>query len=405
MREQYITLDFNRSNKYDYGLILLISILIVGEYGGPFQPIRIISLLFLPSVLLNFQIIFRHKNILIILSLWYIYMLLSALWSTAQNIDVIKEFIYYIINFNLFFLMIIWYTKANNGKKSILIGWYLFFVLSIPIALNEYINDIHLSNSIGESNMMVHMGNEIYHRRFASITFGNSNAYAVILVYILLFLCTGVLYFQKSKQQFLLWILIMICMAFMIMNASRGGIITSLVIFVFFIIYNVKYKNMNTKTLLIYLLICLLLIYFYRIEIYSHLFFKFINGIFQDDYRIQLIYVTLKILKDTYGFGIGVGVENSVNVLRMNGMEILAVHNIFLEILLKYGIFILSLFLLLVLNIIYNITKYKSISSSFLVFSCFITIPFWGTVNSGYLLAPIFWIFLASLYTYTNLKI
>ena len=164
----------NLYNKYDWGLIVLIASLVVGDLGGALQPVRVISLLFLPQVLSQC----RKVNRLVALSclffvFWLAYMACSLTW-TSDFSQGIKEIFYYISHFSLFILIQYWCKQALNPVRSIIGGWLTFFLLSCPVAFYELLFDKHFSTSQFSSDLMQNLGGGyIYQKKFAAINFLN----------------------------------------------------------------------------------------------------------------------------------------------------------------------------------------------------------------------------------------
>ena len=87
-------------NKYDLGLILLIASLVVGDFGGALQPVRLVALIFMPQVLMRFVRINRLINSIFLFFLFWLFYILISLFWTADLGQGLKEVFYYISHFS-----------------------------------------------------------------------------------------------------------------------------------------------------------------------------------------------------------------------------------------------------------------------------------------------------------------
>ena len=102
-----------KRNVFDFLLIITISLLVFGGFGGALQPIRLFSLVMFPFV---FRFLLKKSNIKQIaktsrvVSILYMFFLVSLLWTSDIN-EGFKEIIYYGIHLNLFLLIVMLYMK------------------------------------------------------------------------------------------------------------------------------------------------------------------------------------------------------------------------------------------------------------------------------------------------------
>lgn len=393
-------------NKYDFIIILFIASLVFGLLGGSLQPIRIITLIFFPFLVSNFKRgILISKNlskVFIFFTIWYVYSIISLL-ITSNLEEGVKELFYYFCHFSLFFLIILFSKRAKHPLRSIIYGWLLFFILTSPIALNEIINDQHLSISFIESNSYMNLGDGMrVQKKFASVTFGNYNGYVLMLCFIMPFSLISILLSKKLNTLLVNIGLFLLLSFFILTNASRGGIICLLISTILFFYY---YRKMQIKSKsVIFLFIVLLsgiIIYNYSGILLSQIDSRLLagRGFFEDNARVNIYTLMWNLLRENWFVGTGIGSMTASLSQVTTGIAI--GHNMFLEVLMQFGILIFALFCWFLLTIFINGYKNKYWVSKFIIYVSFACLPFSSLINSGYLLVPALWIFFASLYIFS----
>jgi teichuronic acid biosynthesis protein TuaE len=398
-------------NKYDYCNIGVISLLFFGNIGGAFQPIRIVALLLFPYILIwILQNKFTKPQMLIInfFTFWYLYAIISLFW-TVDKTEAYKELFYYFVHFSLFLIIILFAQKSNKPLQSIIYGWCLFFIITVPIALNEIINDQHLPSSIFASDNLVNLSEgTIVQKKFASVTFGNYNAYVTILAFALPFLFANLFLSKRIIHQIVGLILVATCTFIFLINASRGGVICLLITVAVFLFYYRK-ENFKFKRGLITLALLILFIafYFYSSTIFQQLSYRYIStdSFFEDKTRSNLIQIAIQFIHDTYFVGTGIGsMVSSLSAVSYGGISIL--HNLFLEIFMQYGLIIFIIVILYFYKLYIIARKIQSTKIKFIVYTILLLLIPSSVINSGYLLMPSLWVFWASIFvTVTNKKI
>lgn len=394
-------------NKYDVGIVLLISLLVFGGFGGMLPPIRIVALVCSPYIWASIMFS-QSKEIKIILYfflIWYCFSVFSLCWTSSIS-EGLKELCYYYCHFSLFFLIILWSKKAKNAMFSIICGWCLFFICSLPIAFNEIWNNSHLSLS-QHGNLDINIGEGIVvTKKYAAVTFGNYNTYVTIICYSFPFLFSLLLLVKKILIQLFGWFLIFSSMYIMVTNASRGGIIACVVFSGIFLFYYLNVKYRHKKILLTLIMICL----FFGISTYAEELFKQVlyrigdNGnlssIGEDTSRILLISLSLRLFQESMFIGTGVG--SIVASLQTIAPQFTIPHNLFIEMLVQYG-FVVFFFFLFFLYKLYCKARYSTNNiTRFTIYSSLICLPIVGVINSGYLLAPELWVYWSSLFIFSK---
>lgn len=396
----------NKYNKYDYLIILLLSLLCFGIYGNAFQPVRVFAVLFIPFSIkhLILEVKIRNKFVIFFSSFclfWIGYDILSLLWTPANYFEALKGIFYHIIHFQVFLLLFFFSRKAVCPVKSIMVGWMVFFLLTVPIALVELLLDIHLPISRQGSEQMMNLGGIIVQKKFSSVTFFNYNTYITVLCFVLPFLLTYILKANTRKQILFGWVLYAVITYIMLMNASRGGL---LVLVISFIVFFISYCKINKKNRYVFsLIICFFSLFLYLrfgdvlLEQISYRFYNR-SSFLEDIGRFDVYQYSLKIFLET--FGIGVGVEGMIPALSsiVGNLGVQISHNIFLELLVQYGVLIFIISISFLWKIFVCALKNKNIYSKTLILIAIITFPIMGIINSGYLLMPSLWLYLSSLY-------
>ena len=387
-------------NIYDKLLILFIALLSLGVIGGAFQPVRIFVVCCIPFMYAYF---IRRRNVLrayrfelFFFVFWWLWAVVSLLWAIIPA-ESVKHVVYMTINFHAFFVIIWLANRANCPQESVLRGWLLLFVLTIPIALYELWFDVHLPVAAQESGMMMNFGYEVMERRFASVTYGNLNGYNTILCCILPFVLLNVLKPKASKvNTFLAWALLL-CMCYLVVsNNSRGAMLCLLIGLCLFALYYLK----AGRGVLMLLLVALVAIV-YAVQHFDDLFGLILNRFesqgLDDDGRMDNIVCGWDAFLNTYMLGVGAG--NYMPVMEWEyGLSISAAHNLFLEIGVQYGLFVTVAFL----GMLWRVwTKARINQDQFdrrFAIMALCIFPFAHIINSGNLLDARMWLLLASMY-------
>lgn len=391
-------------NKYDIAIIVIISLLVFGVIGGMLSPIRFIALLFSPFVWMKICKSLKKDCVAVLcfFFLWYVFSLFSLCW-TSSLLEGFKELCYYYCHFSLFFLIVICCSKAKYPLHSVIIGWLAVLVLSFPIAFNEIINDVHLASSLhGDLNINIGEGS-IVHKKYAAVTFGNYNTYVTIICYSLPFIFTSLLLAKRFFLQLFGWIVILGASYILMVNASRGGILSFVFLLLSFLFY---YRKVNFKFKSIFIIGLLVVISSILLTHAGDLFMQILWRIEDrgfsggDDARVLLIQLSMQLLKDSYFLGTGIG--SIVTSLQMISPEFEIPHNLFMEILAQYGFVIFSCFVILLLCLFRKGCLSKRFEIRYVICASLLSLPIVGVINSGYLLYPELWVYFASLFVFSN---
>lgn len=394
------------SNLYDKLLIFFIVLQILGELGGALQPIRVFVLLGIPVMFLhyvkNIKELKAYKWLVLLFVLWELIGFISLFWVKIPT-ESLKDLIYLFVGFSAFFLVIFLSEKANSPQESIIKGWNLFFIITIPIALVELSYDIHLPMvSAQKSGLLLNGVTESVHRSFATITFYNLNGYNLKSCYVLPFLLC--LFFQKNSKS----LTILYCLEFVILlyivavNASRGAFLAIFIGSVFFLFFSLKRKAI-IRILGIFSLSFLLFLHPSIQSAFKVILTRFKDGGFTDPIRMELLEKGSKALVDSRFIGIGAG--NFAPFMKEHyNLSTLSPHNLFLEIGVQYGLIILVYFIALLCVLLFQAKKNPLKRNRFIVYMSFLILPLISIIDSGYLLGVSVWLFGASLFVISNSK-
>lgn len=389
-----------QKNAFDYYLVVIIMLLIFGGFGGAFQPIRIVSFALIPFTLLfiyNYRFDKRLQSCIFFLGMCFLYILMSLLW-TSDFAEGRKEVIYYVCHINLFLLLLYCSYKSINPVRSIVLGWLLLFALTLPIAFVEIVFDYHLPLSAFGSDFTQYVDGEAVVKKFASVTYGNYNGYVVILCYVSYFLCISFFYFKRYKILLSLYMCLLVILLF---NASRGGllcIVLNSIIFLFYFFKDSSRLKISKSKIILLIILTLLIGVNYSYVLFDQMSYRLTNveSLYEDTSRLELYYIAFLIILETNTFGAGVG-SMLVRVEEYTS-GVTALHNVFLEIFVQYGLGIFIMFCVFFLKSERRLLKVKKYSSKMFAYSTLISLPVVFVIDSGYLLTPAFWVFIASFY-------
>ena len=379
-------------NTYDRLIMLIIPLQIFGTLGGFLRPVRVFSYCSILFVVLYFfnnrKNVIHYNYEILFFVFWGIFAVLSLFWV----IDYGDAFLYLyqlIVSFFLYFTLIWLAEKANKPQDSIIKGWILLFALTLPIALLELTFDWHLPMSVQEGGETI---GGIIHRRFASVTFRNLNTYNLVLCYTLPFLLLTITRATKKNQLFIYTLFVVLLYYIVIVNSSRAAILTVGVGLIFFLFYYLK----RGKGRLIILSLGLIAVYFvikHFETIFLVILFRFQSHGLEDPTRALLLNNAWDALKNSYLLGVGVG--NMEAVMASYRMDIIVLHNLFMEIALQYGVYVFVGFLFFVWRIIMR--GLKSPENRWFILLFMSILLFSSIIDARYLTKDHMWLFLSSL--------
>ena len=388
-------------NKYDKMIVLLLTSMAFGNIGGALQVSRLLTILFIPFLVKKSSILRRGYNNYWQFFVFFIgYCLLSLIWTPDKS-DGFIHLIYFIIHFLFFFEILIFSNLTENATDSITKGWMFSVSLTLIVALWEIITDNHLSLSAHESERMINTGEAIFQQRFAAVTFYNYNSYVTFLCFALPFVFYRIVNISKVHLKTLLPILVILVSYFCILcNASRGGLLSITIMLFLYIIRSPKSKFKNYTLLLVFFIGAYVLIKFADIFFLAISARSSAGGLFEGSSRFEIWGVALQTFLHTLGFGTGIGGISASMSKFTTG--IIVPHNLFLEILVEFGIIIFMIFIVFLLKLYYKSFKLRDKKLKSFLYIALMPYPVYCIIDSGYLLNYWGFAFFASIIFFIN---
>lgn len=391
-------------NRYDYYIIVLIASLAAGGLGGAFQPFRVISFLLFPELV---RAIHKHRGwitpFIITIFLFFVYAILSIIWAPVGS-EWTAHLAYCIFHFLLFIEIVAFSFCANKPFAALSTGWLVAVALTLVVAMWEITTDNHLSISKQQSNEQVNLGYTIFIRQFASVTFFNYNSYVTFLCFAMPFL----FYVLLMKGRGTIWkgwsilslVLSAVCILF---NASRGGLITMMTMAAIYFLMSLKNRRAGFSILLI-IAGALLAISYFGDSLFTMMEVRSSEGaLFEGGSRYEIWEHAMNVFFSTYGMGTGLG--GIIVEMNREWRGIPVTHNIFLEILLEFGIIIFVAFIFYLVRLFKNARRFAGRDEKITVFLAILALPIYGIIDSGYLSHPHVFAAFASLSVFTNMNI
>lgn len=391
-------------NKYSLFIILLTTCTCFGSFGGAFQVDRILAILFSPWLI---SCISKKGNsyarrAFVVLLLFYLYMAMSFI-LTPDKQEGMKQLVYYPIHFLLFIELIVFARFATDPLKCISSGWMIAVLLCSIVAYWELTTGQHLYLAKEQGGAM-NTGTEILQHMTASVTFNNYNGYVTFLCFSFPWVFYILLDKKRRPFEILLAVAALIASTLVIIiNASRGGVLAVVIMLAIYYIYS---KKTNIKNVILGLLIIvfLFLLIRYGEEITAVFFARTAEGrMFEDMARYTIWKNALRVFWESLGMGVGIGgIHVAMDKYAHGG--VLSVHNMFLEILVQYGVIIFIAFISIIWKLLkkaFLIERNRKIVSLMAI----IAMPVYTIIDSGYLLNTHLYVLIASIYIFVNLDL
>lgn len=379
-------------NKWDYILTGIIASLSFGVLGGAFQLVRIISIImFIPNliILINNRIPKAYLQYLLICFMWLAvgYILLDqAILKKESQID----FLYLPIHFNIILSILLAGRFARRPYDSMLNGWLIFFLATSIIGIFEVFTGIHMptnsiQSTVSESGLKL---NGVENKKYAAAFFNNYNEFMTAMSFGFPYLFCSSLFYKKIKKQLFIWILIFTVFIIVVVTASRGAILSFAISIIITLYYSRNFKFQHKETLYKYIFIIGLI----GIILFAGFLFSEISNRLdrveatEDVGRIMLYEGIWQYFERNNYIGLGpYGIQSRLNY---------APHNMWLELLCQYGLFV---FIPISIIMLYSIIKIFKQSKNNLSIRCciniyFITLPIITIINSAYLDFSFLWI-------------
>lgn len=391
--------DIRKLNRCDWGIIIIIA---AGACGGLFSPLtiqRLISIILITFVLKEFS----NKSFLIpsfiktFFIIWFVFSIISLIW-TPDRTNGIKFLLYNLCSYIDFIAIIFFSFKATNAIRSILIGWLLLIIITAPIAIWEIVSNSHLPISVQDSSAIIlNSLGERTSRIFASVTYGNLNTYVLVLVYCIPYVLMSIGFFKKDKIY--PWIALAFIIFVILINASRGGILCLSAALIYTNFSFVRHKIISRPFAICSFILLFILIFFNSDFLFNQIAGRMLESkLTADESRIEVYERGLEILKSSLGLGCGIG-GLQVSLEALGGIaRISAMHNMFLEFLVQYGIIPFVFFILFIFGIIKQLIFSAVHIKNFIGWIFILLVVPMSIINSGYLTDAMLWIYFSSIY-------
>lgn len=391
-----------QANRYDYFLFILIVSLAFGAIGGSLQMPRLFSILFAPLFFRNINLakgqIKRHIDVVLC---FLGYCLLSLIWSPDIS-EGLTELVYFFLHFLLFFEVIVFTMCAKKPIEIITKGWLLAVSLTVLFAFWEFQTGHHLPYCRNDAESMVNLGGgQILQKEFAAVAFINYNTYVTYLCFAIPFLFYIIANKNAGKPVFF-WlsiVVVVLASACILRNGSRGGLLSILTVLGVYFLMRPKNKSWIIALTLLVLFVAYVIKEYG--EVFSYMMMRASDGkLTEGGERLVVWSYALERFFDTLGFGVGIG-GMAESMQGISG-DIKITHNIFLEILLQYGLVFFVFFVVFLVKMFMKARRLKDFPRKVTVFTALISFPIYGIVNSGYLFNPFVYAGFASLYVFCN---
>lgn len=395
-----------KKGSYIYDLILLglITSLIFGLVGNGAQPVRLLIIALSPLMLTDafmrpHQSIHYYRYECFFLLFWWLWAV-AFFYKAVDVAESAKHLIYLLVHM-IGFLEVLWAaSKARNPQRTIQYGWLALITLSIPIAIYEFFTDFHLPMAFQDSGATMLINGIHIERPFASVTFGNLNSYNTVLCWALpsFFMCN--LYPTNKKEQMVGMLLMALVSLIIVANASRGAI---LCLGLMLLTYVVAYYRLGRNRIMLIIILVLGFgsMLYYLGEIFLLIIERFSDQGMEDTGRLANIIQGMNALFESRGLGIGIGNYEPI----MNDIYHVdppAPHNLFLEVLVIFGLPIFIGFLGMYFHLArIGFNRGTAINRDMLGF-CMAATLLAGVVDSNYIMKATTWMFLASAYIYVD---
>lgn len=385
-------------NRYDYYLLLIVSSIAFGDFGGALQPIRLLAILLLPTFLKFLPKSYYLKGIKKYMKYFILFCLISLVWTSDFG-NGCKEFIYFCVHFLIFLEILVFSKKANNPLYSISWGWTLtVFVLTL-IGIWEFFTGNHLSTSV-TTDMTVNMGGVIQSRMNANATFGNLNMFVTLLCFSFPWLFYIVSQSAQAKKRIVVALVsIMLSVLIILVNGSRGGLFCYGIFAAIYMFFMPRNKYTVSFSALTISAFCYFIIQ-YSSEIFLVLTMKNEGaGLASDDSRIEIWSCAAMALAQTLGIGTGVG-SMAASLGRISNTIIPATHNMFVEIIMQFGLILSFVYIHFLWRLFKRGYHLKDKIRKMCVLMAMIAMPMYGIINSIYLTAPSLYVLIATIFIF-----
>lgn len=394
-----MNVDKSHFGKYDMIVYLIILSLACGGYGGSLTMPRALAIIFSPLLLkrISRNWTFVGKYV-ICLSLFYILCLFSMLWTPDPSQGA-KELVYYFVHFILFLEIVVFSKYANDSLLIISLGWLSGILVTLPIAIWELSSGQHLTVMSQYEDAVLIVNGITVERPYAAATFGGFNGYITYLCWGIPFSTYLLLHPAIDRvKRLIVGIILIITSVVMITNASRGGLLSIVIMFSVFLF--MKYRGGSRIAIIGIVIFAVLFLFNSDLDFLLGIKSRGSDGgMFSDDDRIVLWKKAFEVFKSSLGIGVGVGgIKPAMSALNA---PVSVPHNLFLEILAQYGFIVFFIFISFLLSALKRTFSMKCREVKIVIYMFIFALPMVSIIDSGYLLSPEVYAAFSSLVVFT----
>jgi len=278
-----------------------------------------------------------------------------------------------------------------------------FFLTSL-IALWEISSGQHLSTAREEDVVTNSLG-QSFEKIYATVTFYNPNTYCFFIALAYPFILYNLSIARNKKSYIFSIIPLLLAIYILFINGSRGALFSILIMSTMYLIIILwNSSNKARRYMILTIVIIGIMLLFWWDSIFDYFLFR-IEGknALEDNARLELWQSSWELFLDSKGLGQGVG--SMIDAMRMSGNSyyIYYSHNMLLELLLEYGIFILPFFLYFLWILFKKAINMNSASRKMLLLGSLFSFPFYSVINSENIRPTFIWCFFASLVVFSGL--
>lgn len=392
-------------NKYDIMIFLVIVSQASGYLGGFLAPSNLFVILFVPFLLKSLKGNVLKPNLrpfILVFIFWSIYNISSVLWAPQMNRAIYHSILLF-IDFLLFLEILFFSEKAKSPHNVIAWSWILAFLITSFVAIWELQTGNHLSNAkedyLGREDAM----EDLPFGTFVAVGFYNLNTYCTYILEVFPFILYALANRCNKKLKLLALYCGILCMLFVLVNGSRGSSGSLALMFSVFLLFMIKSGKRGIGIALALIVIVVILFVAYGDILLAVIMYRTQSGnMFEDNSRIVLWQKSMDLFYGSYGFGTGVGSMIPAMTAQGNSYHIYYTHNMFIELLMQFGIVITLLVCCFFYYLFIKARKMDRLPNKILLYSALAGLPLYSIVNSEYTHIHFIWCYFASLFVYTS---
>jgi hypothetical protein len=325
--------------------------------------------------------------------IWLMFSFAYIFFIEHLNDGLKSIFIIFLANVYIYVFQYLFNSVGNRWLYFFSVGIFISYILSVFVSIWELLTFNHLPSQYFE-NLPEYFQNSLATTAFS----GNPNNFSVFLVLSSICLFYLLRYLNYFFKNIIIISIFVINPIIIFLNESRLAFYLYLLL-MFYFFY--KLYKINFQLKLIIFLFFILFIYNYQIVIDFYESIDFAKHIIQSDslnddsYAVRISHFNnfAYYTENRLGFGLGPGQYEALGNIHPYKVLISNPHNLFLEIGINFGIYILLLFILF---LTIKMFFYYRINQLFFIFCLLFILT--SPINSNYLNDNLTWIFIALIF-------